>query len=738
VPKLNRRLFLFGGAAAGGALVLGVAGLAAGAAWMGSRDRVATQRDGLPDDGKGPLVALWLRLDEQGRLTVMSPHTEMGQGANTGLLQLVCDELDVDWEAASIELAPATPAFANGGVLEGFILGDGTPGGFVGSIVRNGFWTLGELMNLQITGGSASVRFTGWKTMRVAAAAAREVLVAAAASSLGVAASELTTASGHVVHAASGRRVPYGELVAVASTMELPSAPRLKGPDEWRYIGQRMPRVDIPDKVYAQATYGIDVQLDGMLHAAVVHPPHIGAEVTAVTNEAAILKRRGVHSVHIVPHGVAVVADNPWRAEQAVRAVTFDHTTPASASATTASLFQEMRDKLADDELLSAVEAHGDVQGAATDVVVESEFEVPYLAHAPMEPMNAAAMVEGDTVHVYVGTQNPLGCAANLAAFLEVDPGQVVVHGLTMGGGFGRRASIGSDQDHVNAAAQLARATGEPIKLLWSREADLRACHLRNGCVGRIRASANPDGTIATWDQRTYGTIHNAHEAVPQYPLANLRVRNVDEQQFVPFAYWRSVDASIYPFFVESMVDEVARAAGADPLEARLAMLPADSREARALNTVARMARWRTDVVDGRALGLALVRSFGSIVAQVAEVSLDGDVPTVHTVYVAADLGVAVNPDSVEAQLQGSVQFGLSAALYGRIDFVDGGVKQSNFHDYRVVRMSDAPDVEITLLSSPDAPVGGAGEPGVPPVAPAVANAMAVLGRRPRTLPIVG
>ena len=738
MPKLNRRLFLFGGAAVGGALVLGVAGVGGGAAWLASRDRIDAQRAGVPDDGRGPLLALWLRLSPDGHLTVMSPHTEMGQGAMTGLLQIVCDELDVDWDDASIELAPADTAFTNGNVVEGFLLGDGTPTGLVGSLVSNGFWTMGDLLNLQMTGGSASIRFTGWQSMRYAAAAAREVLVAAAADSLGVPAAELSTASGHVVHEASGKRVPYGDLVQAAAALELPAAPTPKSPDAYRLVGHRVPRVDIPDKVFATATYGIDVVVDDMLHAAVAHPPHIGAEVTAVTNEADILKRRGVHSVHIVPHGVAVVADNPWRAEQAARAVTYEHSTPPTASESTASLFQQMRDKLADDALLSSAEEHGDVEGAATGVVVEGEFEVPYLAHAPMEPMNATAVVDGDMLHVHVGVQNPLGCAANVAAFLGRDPSTVRVHGLTMGGGFGRRASLGPDQDHVDAAAQLAVATGKPIKLLWSREADLQACHMRNGCVGRIRATANPDGTIATWDQRTYGKINNPHEALPGYPLPHLRVRNVDERQFIPFAYWRSVDASIYPFFIESMVDEVARAAGADPLQARLAMLPEHSREARVLRTVAEMAGWRTDVVDGRALGLAIVTSFGSIVGQVAEVSLQGDVPRVHKVYVAADLGRAINPDSVEAQLQGGVQFGLSAALYGRIDIVDGGVKQSNFHDYKMVRMADAADVEVTLLTSPEAPVGGAGEPGVPPVAPAVANAMAVLGRRPRTLPIIG
>lgn len=722
----------------GGALVLGVAGLGGGAAWLGSQDRRGAQREGLPDDGKGPLLALWLRIDPDGHLTVLSPHTEMGQGANTGLLQIVCDELDMDWDQASIELAPPTPSFANGAVLEGFILGDGTPEGFIGSVVRNGFWTMGELMNLQITGGSASVRFTGWKTMRVAAAAAREVLVAAAAARLGVDASELRTASGQVIHEASGKQLAYGALVADAAEMELPAEPRLKTPDAWRYIGTRMPRVDIPDKVFARSTYGMDVALDGMLHAAVALPPHVGAEVTTITNEAEILKRRGVHSVHIVPHGVAVVADNPWRAEQAVRAVTFDHTTPPWASATTASLFEEMRTKLGDDELLTTVVEHGDVAGGGAEVVVEGAYEVPYVAHAPMEVMNAACQLDGDILHVYVGTQNPLGCRVNVADFLGMERERVELHPLTMGGGFGRRASMGPDQDHVNAAAQLAVATGKPIKLMWSREADIKGCHMRNGCVARIRATARPDGTIASWDQRSYGKVNNPEEAAPHYGLEHLRVRNVDEQQFIPFAYWRSVDASIYPFFIESMVDELAEAAGADPLQTRLAMVGSDSREGRVLRAVAELAGWRTDVVDGKALGLAMVRSFGTIVAQVAEVSMEAGRPRVHTVYVAADLGTAINPDSVEAQLQGGVQFGLTAALYGRIDIENGGVKNSNFHDYPMVRMADAPKVEVTLLSSPDATVGGAGEPGVPPVAPAVANAMARLGKRPRTLPIVG
>ncbi|MEO0601395.1 MAG: molybdopterin cofactor-binding domain-containing protein [Myxococcota bacterium] len=735
-PNPTRRTFMIAGAVTGGALLLGIGGITG---YLALHDRRGLQQEGLDlVEGEGPLVNLWIRITPDNRITLVSPHTEMGQGAQTGLLQIVADELDADWEQMDVVMAPATAPFTNGALARGYLLGDQVLPGWIDKLVESGMYTVADTRELQITGGSTSIRGTGWNGLRHHAASARALLVKAAAEALGVPASELTTASATVTHAASGRSVTYGEVAELASTLSIPRGVPPKAPGEHRYVGTSMPRIDLPDKIFGTAEYGIDAEVEGMRYGAVVSSGAVGTAVTAITNAEEITARRGVDSVHVVHEGVGVVADNPWRAEQAVRAVRFEEAPHAShQGVTTETLLADQRAAI--DAGVDTIHRAGNPDGRLTDDVVEAEYIVPFLAQAPMEPLNALVWSEGGKTHITVGVQAPLPSRNHVARMLDVDPDDVVLHTRTMGGGFGRRSARISSPEYGNwltHAAQLHRASGKPVKMLWSREQDTRRAMYRPMVLGKLRGRVGDDGLPVAWDARVFGSLVEPEHTVPAYAIANVYTGHVDAPPYLPWGAWRSVDASQNAFFTESFVDELARAGGRDPVEVRLAMLAHRPRHATILQTVAEMSGWRRGPdAQGRALGVAVFESFGSIVGQVAEVSASGGTPRVHRVWAAIDCGFAINPDSVEAQIQGAVQYGLTAALYGRIDIEDGAVKQSNFHDYPIVRMADAPRTEVRIVKS-DGPVGGAGEPGVPPVAPAVANALAELGERKRRLPL--
>jgi len=731
--KLNRRTFLVSGLALGGGLAVG---LCAGVGALSQHDRRAHQQAGA--DGDGALVALWIQIRSDNTIAVLSPHTEMGQGTHTGLAQLVAEELDVPWEQVVVEQAPADRAFTNGNVIQGFIFEDDVLAGFFKRVLDNAFFIGGDLGSVQMTGGSTSLRFTGWRSMRVAAAAARELLIAAAAASLGVALAELTTGDGRVVHAASGRALTYGELADAAAQLPVPQEPRLKDPSEYRHVGVSRPRADLPDKIFGRPVYGIDREVEGMLHVAVAGTRAIFGEVDAITNEAEVLARRGVKAMVIVQEGVAVVADNPWRAEQAARAVTFTERAPPNAVQSSASLVAGMEAALEDPERFSGVMERGDVESVVGGTVVEARYAVPFLAHAPMEPPNVTLWREGDVVHVASGLQDPLGGRTWAADRLGLPLEQVVFHPHTMGGGFGRRATAGDDMlNYITQACTVFQAIDAPIKLCWSRELDVRFDRYRKQSIARYRGVLGPDGAALAWQADSYGEVNIPDDAASAYAVPHMRSRNVQEETFVPYAYWRSVEASIHCFYNECFIDELAVAAAADPLQYRLDHLPADHRLRGVIEAARDMAGWRADAAaDGSAMGVAAYELFGSACCQIARVSLVNGKPKVHEVWCAVDCGTVINPDAVIAQMEGGMIFGLTAALYGRIDIEDGGVVQSNFHDYRMVRMADAPRLHVALVPDGSAP-GGIGEVAVPHLSAAVANALAVLGERPRSLPLI-
>lgn len=734
---ISRRGFLLTGAAIGGGLLLGVAGVGA---HLATHNRLAHQRKstaGTP----GQSLNLWIRISPDNQVVLLVPHTEMGQGSQTGLGQIVAEELDIDWAQLSIELAPAEGAFANGIAFEPMVREMFEPPQWAEAMFQNGLHRVADLMGMQMTGGSTAVRGTGWLSMRAAAAAGRAMLMQAAADAWGVDITSLRTESARVLHDASERSATYGELVAAASKLDAPDQLQFKDPANYRVIGQALPRIDIEAKVKAQAVYGIDADVTGMKYAAVAPLGAFGAELDSLENSAEVMQRRGVSGVYSVDKGVAVVADNPWRAEQAVRALKFKSKAHANDQMTSASLEADQRAALSGS--LGTNYERGDVSLAMADAghQVNAEYLVPYLAHATMEPMNATVWQQDGKMHVQCGVQNPLMARKKAASVAGLDLDDVVLHPCTMGGGFGRRVGLGLTNDPLDwlqQAVQLHRDSGEAIKMTWSREMDVRTDVYRPMVLGQFHAGLEDDGKPRFWESRTYLRDNDIAAPRPPYNIDNIAVRYAGAAQAVPTGFWRSVEFSQHGYFVESFIDELAHEAGQDPLDYRLSLLGANSPHARTLRAVAEMAGWRAGAdVQGRAMGVSVVHSFGSTVAQIAEVSRDaGGAARVHRVWAAVDCGLPINPASIQSQVAGGIHFGLSAALYGKCDIEQGAVVQSNYHDYRMVKMADAPRVEVQVMRS-DEPIGGIGEVGVPPIAAAVANAFAQLGERQRRLPLL-
>ncbi|MFK7859719.1 MAG: molybdopterin cofactor-binding domain-containing protein [Granulosicoccus sp.] len=731
---ITRRIFMITGATIGGGLLLGVGGLGT---YLQIHDRLGVQRDGHDNDNSAQ-VNLWIRITPDNQIIVINPHTDMGQGSSTGLMQIVAEELDVDWAQIQVEQAPVHPAYSNGKVFEGFVREMMTPPDWVSTLFENGFYRMGDLMKMQMTGGSSAVRFTGWDAMRIAAAATRQMLIIAAAEQLDVPFNTLTTEAGTVVHGESGQSVSYGELAAAAAAMDSPSDVSFKPSDQYRYVGKSMPRVDIPAKVFANADFGIDAEVPDMKYAAIATGGVFGAQIASIENIDAIKAERGVTDVIIVPDGVAVVADNPWRAEKAVRAVQFTREPHANDSLSTETLAAGQRAALSEDlPIAMSVGTPDDI-----DAGIRAEYLVPYLAHATLEPMNATVWQQDDKLHIICGVQNPLLARSRVATEAGLDLDDVVLHARQMGGGFGRRVAFSTSGDEplnwLVQAVRVALDTDKPVKTTWSRETDTRSDVYRPMVMAQFEGALGDDGKPLLWRSRSYGKEMNIKAVAPAYGIPNIAVSFADRSHPIPTGFWRSVEYSQHGFFVESFINEMANAAGTDPLQYRLSLLEENSSAAKVLEKVAEMSGWRNGVDDqGRALGVAMVHSFGSTVAQVVEASMTPSGPRAHRVWCALDCGVAVNPQAIEAQVQGSVSYALSAALFGKCDIKDGGVVQSNFHDYKLVGMAQAPRVEVEILKS-ESPVGGVGEIGVPPLAPAFCNALFdVDGKHRRALPLV-
>jgi len=717
----TRRTFIGAGAVAGGGLLLGVGGV------LFAPNRLKYLPEG--EEAEGHLTT-FIKISPDNRVTALIPHCEMGQGALTGLGMLLAEELDADWDLCTIEEAPAEDVHANAYVVHAFLeeVGIHVPRSLE-RLFDFGSFKMAQFAGLQMTGGSTSTRGTGQFGLRVAGATARAMLVEAGARQLGVPEQELTAKDSRIVHATSGRSATYGELVSLASTLDLPRRPTLKSQEEYRLVGTSRNRADIPGKVVGEAKYGIDVVVPDMLYATIERAPIPGGELESVDPGPA-KGMAGVREVVPLSDAVAVVADGYWYAQQALNALEPRFTDGGVGDVDTAAI-RARYDAALEDE---GMDEDPDVpEGGRT---VTAAYGVPYLNHATMEPMCATVRIADGRCEVWCGTQDPLSTRAVAARVADMDRDDVDVYNQQLGGGFGRR--LPGTYDYVEQAVEIARVTSpRPVKLLWSREEDMRHGYYRPLVRARFQGVLDGDGRPVSWASRFNGGRTDRMAAMPPYAVEDTDVRAVSVEGHLREGAWRSVASSQHGFFVESFVDELAHAARTDPFEYRRALLDHEPRHRAVLERAAEMADWGKAPPEGRARGIALVESFGSIVAQVAEVSVeDDDRIRVHRVDAAVDCGLVVNPQQAETQIQGGVNFGLSAALFHRITVRDGAVEQSNFPDFDMVRLRNAPRVNVSFVDS-GGPWGGLGEPGVPPVAPAVANAVfALTGRRLRELPL--
>jgi isoquinoline 1-oxidoreductase beta subunit len=667
----------------------------------------------------------FIRVGVDDTVTVLIKHIEMGQGPFTGLATLVAEEMDADWSKVRAEHAPS-----NRELYKNLLLG------------------------AQGTGGSTAMA-NSYEQMRKAGAMARAMLVQAAAEAWRVPAAEITVERSVLRHP-SGRQGGFGQFAEAASRLPVPADAPLKAPSAFRLIGaDGVRRLDSAIKVNGAAQYGIDVREPGMLTVLVAHPPRFGGKVASFDATAA-LRVSGVVDVKQVPTGVAVYAQGYWPARKGREALRIEWDDGAAERRGSVQLIEEYRELTRRPGTLA--KAHGDAEAALKRAgrVIEAEFVFPYLAHAPMEPLDGFLRWDGERAAARLGSQLQTGDHATIAGVLGLPLDRVAVETMLAGGSFGRRA-----QPSMHFAAELAMVAkaigpGRPIKLIWTREDDIRGGYYRSLFVHRVRGGVT-DGRITAWSHTAVGqsilkgspleamikdgidptSVEGADEL--PYAVADFRCDLHTTDVGVPVLWWRSVGHSHTGYVVECFVDELLQAAGQDPVQGRLAMMANAPRSAGVLRAVAELAKWSgSGPVDGRARGVAVVESFGSFIAQIAEVSAgDGGVPRVHKVWCAVDCGVAVNPDVIRAQMEGGIGYGLGHALFAEVPLDDGRPVPANFDTYRALRIHEMPDVEVTIVPSTEKPTG-VGEPGVPPIAPAVANAMARLGLgRPRRLPML-
>jgi len=750
-----RRRFLITAGVVGGAMAVGV--------WRfyRKRDHLSAPA-GLKPGYRGAILTGWMRIAPDGFVVVQVPRQEMGQGISTALPMLVAEELDADMSRVRFEQAQVDPVYANATMF-----GDGVPfrpddHGWVAQLTRLSQYKLGEMLGVMATGGSTSVR-DGWEIMRRAGATARAMLVQAAAERFGVPAAECTVSASAVQHAQSGKRASFGELALAAAQLPIPSEVKLKDPASFKLLGKTQARLDLPAKVDGTAQFGMDVRLPAMLYAAIAQCPVFGGSVKSFDAQKA-KARKGVRGVLALPASstssaaVVVVAEHYWQARSALAEVSISWDEGPNAGHDTDAQRKRYIDLLATGSTRTyEVVGDTDTALAAPSRPLSADYFAPYLAHATMEPINCTAVVrEGKSCEVWVGNQAPSLVRWIASKAAGVDSANVTVNTPYLGGGFGRRGEMDVVMQAVLLAKQLP---GTPVQLIWSREEDIQHDLYRPMAAARFRAALDADGSIVAWHNRIVsqscvGALTarllpaaasdamkdktNAEGAFDlPYRMPNRRVEHVLTHEPVPVGFWRSVGHSFNAYFTESFLDECAHAAGKDPLAYRLAMLPAESRHRQLLELLADKAGWSAPVPTGVGRGVALAESFHSIVAQVAEVEVVDKVPRVRRVVCAIDCGFAANPDTIVAQMESGILFGLSAALYGEITVKNGRVEQSNYPSYDAVRLRETPQIEVHIVQSGIEHLGGVGEPGTPPIAPAVCNAIfAATGMRVRSLPI--
>ncbi len=668
--------------------------------------------------GKEFIPSAWLRIAPDGTVTVVVNKSEMGQGVTTSLPMIVAEELEADWSLVRFATAPAGEAY------------------------RDPVW------GMQATGGSTSIRHMH-DPLRLAGAAAREMLLAAAAATWQVSPSECAAVRGRIRHEKSGKSLSFGELAGAASKLPVPQKPTLRS-GKAKIVGQAVPRLDLAEKIDGSARFGLDVHLPGMLYGVIERPPAYGAALLGHDREAA-LKIAGVRHVLPLKSGVAVCAtslDGAWKGAKALKPRWDKGKEPTLDNASLEKRFLTALSKPGKPALV-----RGDTATAlaAAPRRLEATYQLPYLAHATLEPMNCTARIAGGLCEVWAATQNQGGVAELAAKVSGLPPAKVRVHTTYLGGGFGRRFEL----DVVEEALLLAKASGSPVKVVWTREEDFRNDFYRPAVAASITAGLGADGRISAWRQRIVcpsifarvfpdqvkeGIDPAAVEGVIDsvYDLPRMEVEYVPIETPVPVGFWRSVGHSHNAFVMESFMDELARAAGKGPVAFRLQHLEKEPRARKVLEVLAERTGWKVGVAAERSRGVALHHSFGSYLAQLAEVTVDratGKIK-VHRVVCTVDCGRAINPGILKAQVRGAILFGLSAALHEEVKVAKGGIATGNFDDYPLLSISEAPQIEVHVVES-GAELGGIGEPGVPPIAPAVANAVfAATGARLRKLPM--
>jgi CO/xanthine dehydrogenase Mo-binding subunit len=723
----SRRRFLVAAGVVGGGLVVGIPLLKGPRAPLPMAAGAALSPDA------------YLQLTADNQLHFYVPRTEMGQGINHGLATLVAEELNIEPAEIVIHHAGAHPAYRN------------------------------PMMNMQVTGGSSSVS-TSFLPVRQAAANMRAAIQAAAAQELGVAPASLRLEDGWV----HGGRQPrsYGSFAERAASLPMPEGTALKPRDQFRFIGHDMPRIDALAKSTGTAVFGIDIDFEGLKRAVVRRCPVIGGSVASF-NGARALEMPGVIAVFAISNGVAVVAESYWQARQAAEQLETEWDLPPLAQHSTASINAALQAALDGDDAEEALD-EGDVETAlqAASTRVSADYSAPYLAHATMEPMNCTVRISGASCEIWAPTQAPEVVQGVAAFHTGIEREAITVHTTLMGGGFGRRAY----GDFVVEAVEIAQHTGLPIQVVWSREDDTRNGYYRPASTARLSAALGADGRMTALQARRAGpnvidymirdfapvmfpdlapdglvewaggkahglfarwTVDptSVEGLVDDYDVANRRITHVTVDPGLRTGFWRSVGHSFNGFAKESFIDEAALAAGADPLAFRLAHLPAGSRMQAVLEELARLGNWGAPAA-GRYQGIAAHTSFGTAVAQIAEVSVDEGRIRVHKVSCVLDCGLVVNPQVVRSQMESSIVYGLTAALYNRVDLHNGAVQQGNFNDYPALRIDESPEVQVRFIASDNAP-SGVGEPGLPPIAAAVANAVfAATGQRLRNLPL--
>ncbi len=722
-----RRTFLIGSVA-----VVGGGIFAVKYADSSARSAAALQTDGK----NGHNFATWLRIGEDDKVTLYSPHTDIGQGSNTGLAQMLAEELDADWAKIEVVSAPAESPFANVALGRGFLAEMSGAPGIIGALPSSLLSMVARSIDLQTTGGSSALRFTGQKSVRVIGASTRLAMVKTAASRLGVPAAELTTSGSKVVHAKSGRSLRYGELAAEAAGHAFDSGAPLKNAKEFRYIGKSVPRFDIPAKVDGTAQYGMDVIKPDMRIATVVAAPIRGGKLLSV-DPAPALAVPGVEKVINLNGAVVVVAKGYWQALKGARALSPKFSDGGNGGISTASIFAE-QDKLRATGKPDTSAGSGDVEAAFKTggvKLVEADYRLPFLHHAMMEPFALIAHYRDGRLDLWGGMQDPLATkmAAAKAAGLEAD--KVTFHPMLIGGSFGRRLPM--YMEIVDQVARVAVQVPYPIKLIWAREEEVTQGAYRPQSSAKLKAALTADGKIAAWSNDFAQPEDGLKEVPLFYDLPAATRRHFKQVSNQTVGALRSVNATQHGFYTESFIDELAHAAGADPFEFRKRHLAPGSRHLAVLEQAAKLSGWGSPLPTGTGRGIAIVECFNTIAAHVTEATLKDDgTPKVIKVTAVVDCGMVVNPRNAEAQVMGGIVMGLSTAIGEAITLDKGAVQQRNFNDYEVLKLADAPMIDVHFINSGHE-MGGLGEPGLPPAAPALANALfAATGKRVRQLPI--